>query len=59
MLAEILTGAFLILIVIIGLLLYIIKIIERHDERKLSEKLSRSFKSGDSFDDVRFKDYEK
>jgi len=59
MLAEILTGAFLILIVIVGLLLYIIKIIERHDERKLSERLSRSFKSGDSFDDVRFKDYEK
>ena len=59
MLAEILTGAFLILIIIVGLLLYIIKIIERHDERKLSERLSRSFKSGDSFDDVRFKDYEK
>jgi hypothetical protein len=59
MLAELLTGAFLILIVIVGLLLYIIKIIERHDERKLSERLSRSFKSGDSFDDVRFKDYEK
>ena len=59
MLAELLTGAFLILIVIVGLLLYIIKIIERHDERKVSERLSRSFKSGDSFDDVRFKDYEK
>ena len=59
MLAEILTGAFLILIVIVGLLLYIIKIIERHDERKLSERLSRSFKPGDSFDDARFKDYEK
>ena len=59
MLAEILTGAFLILIVIVGLLLYIIKIIEKHDERKLSERLSRSFKPGDSFDDVRFKDYEK
>ena len=59
MLAELLTVAFLILIVIVGLLLYIIKIIERHDERKLSKRLSRSFKSGDSFDDVRFKDYEK
>ena len=59
MLAELLTGAFLILIIIVGLLLYIIKIIEKHDERKLSERLSRSFKSGDSFDDVRFKDYEK
>ena len=44
MLAELLTGAFLILIVIVGLLLYIIKIIERHDERKLSERLNKSFK---------------
>jgi hypothetical protein len=59
MLAEILTGAFLILIVIVGLLLYIIKIIERHDERKLSERLSRYHRPGDSYDDVRFKDYEK
>jgi protein-S-isoprenylcysteine O-methyltransferase Ste14 len=59
MLAELLTGAFFILIIIVGLLLYIIKIIEKHDERKLSERLSRSFKPGDSFDDVRFKDYEK
>ena len=44
MLAELLTGAFLILIVIVGLLLYIIKIIERHDERKLSERLNKSFR---------------
>ena len=59
MLAELLTGAVLLLVTIVGLLLYIFKIIERHDERKLSERLSRSFKPGDSFDDVRFKDYEK
>jgi len=44
MLAELLTGAVLLLVTIVGLLLYIIKIIERHDERKLSERLNKSFK---------------
>jgi len=44
MLAELLTGAVLLLVTIVGLLLYIIKIFERHDERKLSERLNKSFK---------------
>lgn len=44
------------------LILGIIAIIMRLnaiEERKLSDRLSRSFKPGESYDDVRFKDYEK
>ena len=44
------------------LILGIIAIIMRLnaiEERKLSDRLSRSFKPGESFDDVRFRDYEK
>lgn len=40
----------------------IIAIIMRLDsieKQKLSDRLSRSFKPGESYDDVRFKDYEK
>lgn len=44
------------------LILGIIAIIMRLnaiEERKLSDRLSRSFKPGESYDDVRFRDYEK
>jgi len=44
------------------LILGIIAIIMRLnaiEERKLSDRLSRSFKPGESYDDFRFRDYEK
>ena len=53
----ILGGLFLIFIGMV--MLIVINFLEARDERKLSERLSRSFRNGDSFDDVRFKDYEK
>ena len=52
----ILGGLFLIFIGMI--MLIVINFLEARDEKKLSERLSRSFRNGDSFDDVRFKDYE-
>ena len=59
MLTEILILAGLFIIFIGTLLLGIINWLEAREERKLSDRLSRSFRPGDSFDDVRFKDYEK
>jgi hypothetical protein len=59
MLFELLILAGLFLIFLGTLLLAIIKWLEAREERKLSDRLSRSFRPGDSFDDVRFKDYEK
>ena len=52
----ILGGLFLIFI---GMaMLIVINFLEARVERKLSERLSQSFRNGDSFDDVRFKKYE-
>ena len=59
MLFELLVLAGLFLIFVGTLLLAIIKWLEVREERKLSDRLSKSFRPGDSFDDVRFKDYEK
>jgi len=59
MLFELLILAGLFLIFIGTLLLAIIKWLEAREERKLSERLSRYHRPGDSYDDVRFKDYEK
>jgi len=59
MLFELLVLAGLFLIFVGTLFLAIIKWLEAREERKLSDRLSRSFRPGDSFDDVRFKDYEK
>lgn len=52
----ILGGLFLIFIGM--LMLIIISYLEAREEKKLSERLSKSFRNGDSFDDVRFKKYE-
>ena len=52
----ILGGLFLIFIGMI--MLIVINFLEAREERKLSERLSQSFRNGDSFDDVRFKVYE-
>ena len=59
MLFELLVLAGLFLIFVGILLLAIIKWLEAREERKLSERLSRYYRPGDSYDDVRFKDYEK
>ena len=59
MLFELLVLAGLFLIFVGILLLVIIKWLEAREERKLSERLSRYHRPGDSYDDVRFKDYEK
>lgn len=58
MIFELLVLAGLFLIFIGVAMLAIIRWLEAREERKLSERLSRSFRNGDSFDDVRFKDYE-
>jgi len=52
----ILGGLFLIFIGM--LMLIVINFLEAREEKKLSERLSKSFRNGDSFDDIRFKDYE-
>jgi len=52
----ILGGLFLIFIIMV--MLIVINFLEAREEKKLSERLSKSFKNGDSFDDVRFKRYE-
>ncbi len=52
----ILGGLFLIFIGMV--MLIVINFLEAREERKLSERLSQSFRNGDSFDDVRFKKYE-
>ena len=52
----ILGGLFLIFIGMV--MLIVINFLEAKEEKKLSERLSQSFRNGDSFDDVRFKDYE-
>ena len=52
----ILGGLFLIFIGMF--MLIVINFLEAREEKKLSERLSKSFRNGDSFDDVRFKDYE-
>ena len=52
----ILGGLFLIFIGMV--MLIVINFLEAREERKLSERLSQSFRNGDSFDDVRFEDYE-
>jgi len=59
MLTELIILGGLALIFIGVVLLAIINWLEAREERKLSDRLSRSFRPGDSFDDVRFKDYEK
>jgi hypothetical protein len=59
MLIELLILGGLVFIFIGVVMLAIINWLEARSERKLSDKLSRSFRPGDSFDDVRFKDYEK
>lgn len=59
MLTELLILGGLAFIFIGVVMLAIINWLEAREERKLSDKLSRSFRPGDSFDDVRFKDYEK
>ena len=59
MLTELLILGGLVFIFIGVIMLAIINWLEAKAERKLSDKLSRSFRPGDSFDDVRFKDYEK
>ena len=52
----ILGGLFLIFIGMV--MLIVINFLEAREEKKLSERLSQSFRNGDRFDDVRFKDYE-
>jgi len=59
MLIELLILAGIFLIFVGVLMLTVINWLEAREQRKLSERLSRSFRPGDSFDDVRFKDYEK
>jgi protein-S-isoprenylcysteine O-methyltransferase Ste14 len=59
MLTELIILGGLALIFIGVVLLAIINWLEAREERKLSERLSRYYRPGDSFDDVRFKDYEK
>ena len=59
MLTELLILGGLVFIFIGVVMLGIINWLEARAEPKLSDKLSRSFRRGDSFDDVRFKDYEK
>jgi sulfite exporter TauE/SafE len=59
MLFELLILAGIFLIFVGVLMLAVINWLEAREQRKLSERLSRSFRPGDSFDDVRFKDYEK
>ena len=59
MLTELIILGGLAFIFIGVVMLAIINWLEARAERKLSDKLARSFRPGDSFDDVRFKDYEK
>jgi hypothetical protein len=59
MLTELIILGSLAFIFIGVVMLAIINWLEARAERKLSDRLSRSFRPGDSFDDVRFKDYEK
>ena len=59
MLTELLILGGLVFIFIGVVMLAIINWLEAREERKLSDRLSKSFRPGDSFDDVRFKDYEK